>query len=178
MIDSFVNGEPILHRGPYSVYRHTSPNGMSYIGMTERPLARRWKNGNGYRENPDFYADIRLYGWDNFTHEAIITNADYELAAILERCLIKHLDTIAPNGYNLQQGGDRGYRRSQITRARISAGKRKPIAQIDPESGETLRVWPSVKEAAAALCIAPHDISQAATGKIKTSGGFIWRYES
>jgi hypothetical protein len=54
------------------IYKHTSPSGLSYIGITKskNPNAR-WLNGRGYIDNPKFYCAIMLWGWDKFTHEII-----------------------------------------------------------------------------------------------------------
>ena len=36
----------------YCVYKHTSPSGKVYIGMTcKDPPEKRWSNGNGYKRN-------------------------------------------------------------------------------------------------------------------------------
>ena len=54
----------------YYVYIHTCPNGMRYIGMT-KDISKRWKNGQGYIDNKEFYNAIQLYGWENIQHEII-----------------------------------------------------------------------------------------------------------
>ena len=53
----------------YTVYKHTSPNGKVYIGITCKPTKARWKNGKGYKNNDYFYNAILKYGWENFSHE-------------------------------------------------------------------------------------------------------------
>ena len=53
----------------YSVYCHLNKiNGKRYIGITFRPVLKRWKNGKGYNEvhQPIFAAAIKKYGWNNF----------------------------------------------------------------------------------------------------------------
>ena len=43
----------------YCVYKHTSPSGKIYIGMTcQEPPEKRWHNGNGYKNNPHFIKKI------------------------------------------------------------------------------------------------------------------------
>ena len=37
--------------GEYIVYRHTSPNGKMYVGITHLMPKRRWHNGRGYVHN-------------------------------------------------------------------------------------------------------------------------------
>ena len=40
----------------YYVYKHTSPSGKVYIGITSKhPPERRWANGNGYKKNQPHY---------------------------------------------------------------------------------------------------------------------------
>ena len=39
----------------YIVYKHTAPNGKSYIGMTCRTMERRARGGKGYEGCPAFY---------------------------------------------------------------------------------------------------------------------------
>lgn len=33
----------------YKLYRHTSPSGKVYIGITKTSVYARWMNGRGYR---------------------------------------------------------------------------------------------------------------------------------
>ena len=55
----------------YYVYRHISPNGKSYIGITKQEPTRRFQNGNGYKTQRAFYRAIQKYGWDSFKHEIL-----------------------------------------------------------------------------------------------------------
>lgn len=91
----------------YSVYKHTSPEGKSYIGCTSQRPTRRWDNGNGYKYNhKEFYQDIKKFGWDNFTHEIIASDLSEEEGYILETELIRQYDTTNSDcGYNKSIGG-------------------------------------------------------------------------
>ena len=54
------------------VYRHTSPSGKVYIGITSDLPKRRWRNGiHKYASNPYFIKAIQKHGWENFTHEIL-----------------------------------------------------------------------------------------------------------
>jgi len=44
-------------------------------------------------------------------------------------------------------------------------------------TGQLIREWPSLSEAGRQLGISTGSISCVATGKLKTSGGFIWKYQ-
>ena len=47
----------------YTVYKHTTPNGKVYIGMTGRDPEDRWRNGAGYGQTVPFARAIKKYGW-------------------------------------------------------------------------------------------------------------------
>ncbi len=60
----------------FKVYKHTSPNGKVYIGITKQDVKQRWRDGNGYKTQPLFYRAIQKYGWDNITHEILFEGLD------------------------------------------------------------------------------------------------------
>ena len=95
----------------YIAYIHRSKiNGKVYVGITCRSPEKRWRKGNGYRGAHSFYADIREYGWDSFTHEIIAANLSKEEAARIEKELIKKFGSMNPEkGYNEKPGGTYGY---------------------------------------------------------------------
>ena len=105
----------------YCVYIHTNKiNGKKYIGQTcQNPPENRWKNGKGYSNNTHFTRAIQKYGWDNFEHEVVKSQISKEEADILERMLIKELNTMNPNGYNAKDGGSNG-RPSDETKRKLS----------------------------------------------------------
>ena len=53
----------------YTVYKHTSPSGKVYIGITSIDPAKRWKQG--YSHNKHFSMAIKKYGWENIKSEII-----------------------------------------------------------------------------------------------------------
>lgn len=164
--------------GPFNIYKLTFPDGKEYIGQVEGPPEKRWKNGHGYDGQPHLRQAIDAAGgFENVEKEVVLSRYSGTLIDGLEDFFIGWFDTLAPHGYNLQGGGKRGYKRSPLVCARISTGLSKPVAQIDPETGKILRVWPSVKRAAAELHISAGDISLAAHDKNRhTAGGFKWKY--
>lgn len=95
----------------YIVYMHRNKvDGRAYIGLTGRDPKKRWRNGNGYRGEREFFADIKAYGWDAFTHEVIAANLTMEEAAKIEKELIEKYETTNPGkGYNVKPGGTCGY---------------------------------------------------------------------
>lgn len=91
----------------YCVYRHTSPSGKVYIGMTKQKPEDRWQRGLGYRTQQYFYRAILKYGWENFTHEIVYENLSCEEAEDRERELISYHESFKKEfGYNLVMGGN------------------------------------------------------------------------
>lgn len=122
----------------YSVYKHTSPSGKVYIGITAKPVKRRWRGGSAYRNNTHFYAAIKKYGWGAFRHVVIASGLTREQACDMERDLIKKFDSTNPDrGYNHSPGGDKttlGYKYSPESRKLISEkakGRRKGVPLTD-----------------------------------------------
>ena len=76
----------------YCIYKHTSPKGKSYIGITKNTNKRFGTNGNGYKNQPKFWNAIQKYGWENFTHEIIEDNLPFEQACLGEELYIEIYD--------------------------------------------------------------------------------------
>lgn len=55
-----------------------------------------------------------------------------------------------------------------------SGTQRRKVLQIDPKSGEIIKVWASTREPQRVLGI--NNVSSVCKGKRKTMGGFIWKY--
>lgn len=108
----------------YCVYKHTSPSGKVYIGITRQNPLKRWCNGNGYSNNPHFYRAIQKYGWDNIKHEILFDNLSKHDACKIEISLIKkHKSNNPAFGYNHSTGGENageGVEKSEETRRKIS----------------------------------------------------------
>lgn len=91
----------------FTVYKHTSPNGKVYIGITSQKPEYRWDNGNGYRNQRLFYRAIQKYGWKNITHEILFNNLTEEEAKLTEQLYIALYDSFnVKYGYNQTLGGD------------------------------------------------------------------------
>lgn len=94
----------------FYVYRHTSPNGKVYIGITSQDPERRWRaDGSGYRFNRRFFNAIQKYGWDNFKHEILFEGLTKREACEKEIQLIdEHKSYQFKYGYNQSLGGEHG----------------------------------------------------------------------
>lgn len=90
----------------YKLYRHTSPSGKVYIGITRTSIYARWMNGRGYKKNCyAFYNAILKYGWDNIKHEVLFFNLTKEKAMELEINFIRHYKGLGIS-YNISDGGN------------------------------------------------------------------------
>lgn len=104
----------------YSVYKHTSPSGKIYIGVTKQTPRKRWQNGLGYRTQEYFYRAILKYGWDKFKHEIVYQTESYEDANSKEVELIaKYKSTNKNFGYNIESGGNLNKGMSDSTKQKI-----------------------------------------------------------
>lgn len=92
----------------YCVYKHTSPSGKSYIGITKQKPSKRWlSDGRGYQGNEYFFRAIVKYGWDNFKHEILFDGLSKEEACKKEIELIATYKSNNPDfGYNHSSGGE------------------------------------------------------------------------
>lgn len=91
----------------FVVYKHTSPNGKVYIGLTRQKVERRWRNGKGYSNNEHFSRSIAKYGWDNFSHEILASELTREEAEKMEISLIAlYKSNDERYGYNIEGGGE------------------------------------------------------------------------
>ena len=119
----------------YTVYKHTSPSGKVYIGITSQNVIKRWQNGRGYIQNPHFYAAIKKYGWDNIIHEILFTELSEENAKDLEKELIKKYSS-GGKCYNLTYGGEGGSLKEE-SKIKISNALKNP----SKETGEKIGKW-------------------------------------
>ena len=103
----------------YSVYKHTTPNGKVYIGITKQKPVKRWLHGEGYSKQSYFYRAILKYGWDNIKHEVLFTELTREQAESKEVELIAYYKSNQRQyGYNIDRGG-RVKRMSDETKEKI-----------------------------------------------------------
>lgn len=91
----------------YLVYKHTSPSGKSYIGITKNYTNRcsAHRTSSGCRA---FHSAITKYGWSNFTHDILARDLTLQEATTLEIRSITDYNTLYPHGYNLTTGGETG----------------------------------------------------------------------
>ena len=127
------------------VYKHTSPSGKVYIGITHLTPAQRWIRGNGYKKSPIFFNAILKYGWDNIEHKVLIDNLTKEQANEVEQQLIKYYKGIGKS-YNITNGGEGtvGYKHTDSYKEGmrlLQLGKPKSKESIDKRK-ETFSKFP------------------------------------
>lgn len=90
----------------YKVYLHVFPNGKKYAGITRQRVERRWRKGEGYKQNLHMWNAIKKYGWENIEHIILADGLTAEEAAEMEIRIIAEFDlTNEGKGYNYAYGG-------------------------------------------------------------------------
>lgn len=116
----------------YLVYKHTSPSGKVYIGITSKTIQER-KNC-GYGHNAHLRSAIKKYGWNNFKHEVVAEGLTADEAQEMEKRLISEMNsTDRDKGYNLSLGGEAtflGLKHSEATKAKISKANKGKVVSL------------------------------------------------
>lgn len=117
-----------MEENNYVVYKHTSPSGKVYIGITCQKPEKRWSSGYGYKRCTVFYNAIQKYGWDNFKHEILYSGLNEISAKMIEEDLIYYYKSLNIS-YNITDGGDgqKGRIPSKETRKKMSDAKKGNI---------------------------------------------------
>jgi group I intron endonuclease len=89
----------------WTVYKHTSPSGKVYIGITSTKPEYRWREGLGYSKQKYFFNAIIKYGWRNIVHEILYSNLTKEEAVLQEKTLISYYKNLGIS-YNITDGGE------------------------------------------------------------------------
>jgi group I intron endonuclease len=139
-------------------------NGKQYVGQTVQGLSRRWRQhkcaavaGRGHL----IASAIRKYGSTNFRVVKLTSAESFTELNTLETLYIAGLNTLSPQGYNLDSGGRNGMKSAE-TRAKIGARKRgKKNGPLPPRTAEHCR-----------------NISLAKTGKPSWNKGKAWSTET
>lgn len=118
------------------IYKYTSPSGKSYIGQTKRTLNERacGARGKGYKDCPVFYQAIKKYGFSNF-EVSILAEVKIEYLDKMEQKYIHLFNTLKPNGYNSNEGGQCGNFKAH-----------KKVYQYDKETGKLLNEYLGIRE--------------------------------
>lgn len=150
----------------FYIYRHILPDGKSYIGKTTDPQ-KRYMKGKGYLKCPKFYRVIQECGWENIKHEILCTTEDECEARKLEKDMIEKFDSIE-NGYNSNN------KRFTYVSKRKNALPKYGQYTLD---GKLIKIYTGNKQLWKDKFV-PDYIRSCCKGRIKTSYGFVWKFEN
>lgn len=180
------------------VYKHTSPSGKVYIGITGRDNPEiRWCKGTGYSRQVYFGRAIAKYGWENIKHEILLSGVSKEEAIYAEKYLIKwyKMHNIS---YNITDGGEGhsgkftaehrkniskkllGIKRSEDTKRALAKIFSKAVIQFDPNTREKIKEYESIKQAAISIGRPgkENNIAHVLHKRYKTAYGFYWEFKN
>lgn len=92
-------------------------NGKQYVGQTIQKLKERIQGHKGIKKYSIFYKAIKKYGIENF--KIISFSCPEEELDWRETFLIKELNTLPPNGYNLETGGHKNKHHHELTKQKM-----------------------------------------------------------
>jgi len=101
--------------------------GKKYIGQTTQASDKRWKQHRNERNRKATHINraLVLHGVETFTLTVLDMADDQTELDLKEVYWIRLEGTLSPNGYNLNEGGLGGGKRSPETRAKMSDSQRK-----------------------------------------------------
>lgn len=186
----------------YIYIRKNLINGKCYIGQTKNIVVRNynWKHEKIYG-NSIITKDRDLYGLDSF-ELVILKECDDSESDKWENYYIKQYNTLFPNGYNITNGGIRGWHHTEETKHKMSEakkelyktnkpywyGKTRSVSDKEKMSvshmkqvyqytldGELVRIWKSTLECASNGFNQSH-VASCCRGDEKKHKGFKWSY--
>lgn len=108
-------------------YLITSPSGKQYVGITSQPFRHRWKihiECAKRQATTCMGKAIRKYGAENFAFKKIIEVRRTTKIKEMESHFIHKYNTLAPNGYNMVDGGGGNWKGMKFSAERIARHKR------------------------------------------------------
>ena len=192
----------------YTVYQHRNlSNGKSYIGMTSQNPKYRWNNGNGYKNQPKIWSDIKESDWNkDWEHNIIGKFEDEQEALNIEEMFIWLFDS-TNEGYNTSAYSSHSCKHTEESKRKISEskiGEKSPMfgkhhseehkkrmsasmtgnhnSPTKPvlqysKTGEFIAEYQSIREAERQTGCKSESVCRCCKGNRKSAGGFIWRYK-
>lgn len=179
------------------IYKFTNKiDGKDYIGQTTQSLEARVSQhfSDAKSGRRDYVIDraIRKYGRENFIIEKWDDALSIDELNKMEIFWIKELNTLAPNGYNLLEGG-KNAKHTEETKKKLSESRKGK--KFGPHSEETKKklseshsnnkvkiicvetgiIYPSVKEAARTLKLNKSHIFGVLAGRRNHTGGLSFK---
>jgi group I intron endonuclease len=177
-------------------------NGKAYVGQTTQTFSQRMRKHLGDKQYID--RALRKRGVENFKITTMTCSEEY--LDWMEREWIKEMNSLVPNGYNIESGGNKHKRLSMETRMKMSiARKGKPskshpawnrgiamsestkrivsqsrVGIVGPQRKvqcmETGEIFDSAKKAADFCGTDKRHIYRCCRGIRQTTAGFHWQY--
>lgn len=157
-------------------------NGKYYIGETmnlKRRMEEYFHSSNRVKVDRIIHKAIEKYGLENFLFEYYyLPSFKKEDLLQLEEEMIRRYGSLTPNGYNVCKRGNDcvGIKFTKETRKKMSKSKSREVHQYAPLSGEYIKTFDSVDNAAKEVGGNPPNISLVAGGKRKSAHGYIWSF--
>lgn len=175
--------EEVQEARDYKVYKHVSPSGKVYVGITKLSLSFRWNQGRGYKRCKLFYRAIQKYGWSNFIHEVVLEGVTKSEAIYAEKYLIKWYK-LHNLSYNITDGGESttGFHMPEDAKRKISQYLKehcgRPVLQYTI-NGEFIQEFKSALDASNHLGFGRTSVSNCANGikRENTLHGYIFIYK-
>ncbi len=165
------------------IYKITNKiNGKSYIGQTIRSIRERWENhkttAKYLKRDTYLYKAIRKYGLENFTIEEIDGANSLSELNYKEFIAIHKNNTLAPNGYNLKEGGGNKTNSEAslikaVSKRNIKKGGTGKTGIICIETGKKYK---TIKQASKETNICKANISSVLRGISDKAQNFTFRY--
>ena len=110
----------------------------SYIGQTMRSFKKRLSEYKSCKHQHGIHRAIRKHGLDNFDKIILHDNVPFKDLNVLEKHCIWIYNTMAPNGYNLEDGGKNKILSEEL-KAKISENQPKKFGKENPKYRQDVR---------------------------------------
>ena len=152
------------------LYILTSPNGKQYVGVTSKTARERFARHRsnalaGLTFSDALYSAIRKHGLDNFSVETLVVG-DWEYILGMEQDVISLYGTMAPDGYNLREGGQF---------AAMSQGTKDKISKLAKERHEN---DPEIEQRHSACMLGKKHSPETIKKMIQVRGTEEWKAKS
>jgi hypothetical protein len=198
-----VRKSPLHFSGIYAIVNST--NGKVYVGQAQ-DIHTRMEEHHRLRNKGRLYNSVKHYGWNNFNTVILEKVDDLSLLDSKEQFWMDYFNSYDETyGYNIREvaGTTRGWHHSQETKEKIAELKRlkgispehqqkmqeakkgmhfgspkKLVQQIDKETDEVIKIWPSISAASRELGINTGWLSRCCNEKryVKTIYGYKWKF--
>ena len=180
-------GDDIMNKSMVVYLITNTVNGKKYVGQTQRILKQRLKDHRTDKKRTIGIA-IKKYGWENFTVEILDECETLEQLYESEKYWIAMLNTKAPNGYNMTDGGIgiSGFTYTSVLKKNVekpplTPEQRRQFSEAAPNRCEVLcvetgEVFPSISAAARWAGVDISGVLRAAGYTDRTAGGYHWCY--